>query len=106
MPRTTTPPAETKRGRGRPRTARPTRPRAAAENLTDAELLARAISLTTTVDTPDGSRRPITDAEFARDVLKCHPRTLRKYINGRALPALAREKLLDHVHWAKIREPR
>ena len=84
----------TPRSRGRPRNERSTRPRAAVANLTDAELLARAIA-TTVTDDADGTRRPITDAEFATDVLMCHPRTLRKYLAGRRLPPLARKELLE-----------
>lgn len=81
---TPTPP----RGRGRPRQERPTRPRALPENLTDAELIARAID----------KSAPMTDREFAETILLCHPRTLRKYLQeGRTLPPLAREKLLDLV---------
>lgn len=91
-PRKSAPPAAP-RGRGRPRQARPTRPRAAPHKLTDAELIARAISVSKAAD-----GTPITDRDFAERILLCHPRTLRKYLQeGRTLPALAREKLVELV---------
>jgi hypothetical protein len=89
MPSTNKSAADASRGRGRPRNPRATRPRAKPENLNDAELIARAIAASTTAD-----GQPITDRDFASTVLLCHPRTLRKYLDGRPLPALAREKLL------------
>lgn len=79
------------RTRGRPRKARPTRHRISPAKLTDAELLVRAMHVVR-------RRTPATtDAQFAEHVLLCHPRTLRKHLDGRRLPPLAREKLLQLV---------
>ena len=82
----------TPRGRGRPRARRTRASSAPPTKLSDVQLLTRAIAVTKGAD-----GEPITDRAFAADVLKCHDRTLRKYLAGRPLPALAREKLVELV---------
>lgn len=89
MPKASVPPR-----RGRPRNPRATRLRVKPENLTDPELIARAIKVSRSAENAD---EPITDREFAERILLCHPRTLRKYLDGRPLPPLAREKLVQIV---------
>jgi hypothetical protein len=89
--------ATEKRRRGRPHGPRPNvSPRKAPSKLSDPELIVRAMDAVREEysDDPDG---PLTDRKFAESVLLCHPRTLRKYLDGRPLPALAREKLLKIV---------
>jgi hypothetical protein len=81
-----------KRGRGKPRT-RTVDMRTLPRNLNDSGLLARAIAVTTDPET----KQPITDKRFAELVALCNPRTLRKYLDDRPLPALLREKLVQHV---------
>ena len=69
--------------RGRPRKARPINMRARPENLSDQDLLERAIR----------AMGDISDKAFAEEILYVNPRTLRKYREGRPLNRLLREKL-------------
>ena len=64
--------------------------------LTDPELIVRAQDAVKETFEKDYGE-PLTDKAFAACILLCHPRTLRKYLDGRPLPALAREKLVTLV---------
>jgi hypothetical protein len=64
--------------------------------LTDPELIVRAMDAVKDTFEQDYGE-PLTDKAFAEAILLCHPRTLRKYLDGRPLPALAREKLVKLV---------
>lgn len=86
-----TPATTTRPAFGRPRMRGAVDRRIAPRNLSDVALLTRAIAETKAAD----GVSPITDRDFAAAVLRCHDRTLRKYLNGAPLPALAREKLVE-----------
>lgn len=60
-------------------------------DLTDVELIDKAVAVTLDPDT----REPITYKRFADVVLCCNDRTLRKYRNGRRLPGLERKTLVS-----------
>jgi len=70
--------------------------RVTPDKLRDAELLVRAMRVARVRARRRRQEEP-TDAQFAERIMLCHPRTLRKYLEGRALPALAREKLIELV---------
>jgi hypothetical protein len=85
------------RRRGRPHGPRPAvSARRSTMRLTDPELIVRAMDAVKDTFEQDYGE-PLTDKAFAEAILLCHPRTLRKYLDGRPLPALAREKLVKLV---------
>lgn len=81
---------------GRPRLTPPVKTRAKPENMSDIDVLNKAIEVTVDED----MQQPITDKAFAEKILHCNVRTIRKYRDGRRLPALARKVCEDIINAA------